>query len=186
MICMSYDMFLCKELPFEGHNHCTCVKTFSVINFLNCDEFLKALIWRSSFIAVVCLKKVVLNICHWPDPPVDCWSQIGLKCTALCLVRLLYCSVPNACTLNVVLVRVFLLLWWIRSLSAVADICAWTLPFQCISSQSDGFQLHESVLLMQRSSLTHRGIAPGIHKLYRGTLSYDRLCYSHICAEKGR
>jgi len=33
-ICTSQDMFLCKELPFGGHDDCTCVNIFSGINFL--------------------------------------------------------------------------------------------------------------------------------------------------------
>ena len=34
MICTSYDMFLCKELPFGDRSDCTCVKIFSGMNFL--------------------------------------------------------------------------------------------------------------------------------------------------------
>jgi len=30
-ICTSYDVFLCKELPFGGHNDCSCVEIFIVI-----------------------------------------------------------------------------------------------------------------------------------------------------------
>jgi len=30
----SYDVFLCKELPFGGRDDCTCVKIFSGIKFL--------------------------------------------------------------------------------------------------------------------------------------------------------
>jgi len=29
-----YDVSLCKELPFGGHDDCTCIKIFSSINFL--------------------------------------------------------------------------------------------------------------------------------------------------------
>ena len=30
----SYDMLLCKELPFGGCNDCVCIKIFTGINFL--------------------------------------------------------------------------------------------------------------------------------------------------------
>ena len=49
MIYMSYDVFLCKELPFGGHDDCTWVKIFSVVNFLitinslMCNTFVNAL-----------------------------------------------------------------------------------------------------------------------------------------------
>jgi len=33
--CMSYDVFLSKELPSGGCDDCTCVKIFSGINFFN-------------------------------------------------------------------------------------------------------------------------------------------------------
>jgi len=45
-ICMSYDVFLRKELPFGGSNDCTqsiFVKILSGVNFLNRDIFLNAL-----------------------------------------------------------------------------------------------------------------------------------------------
>ena len=39
-ICVSYDVFLRKELPFGDHNNCACVKIYGGINFFNRDEFL--------------------------------------------------------------------------------------------------------------------------------------------------
>jgi len=36
-ICTSYGVFLCKELPSEGCNDCTCVKNFGGVIFFNRD-----------------------------------------------------------------------------------------------------------------------------------------------------
>jgi len=33
-IYMSYDVLLCKELPFGGCNHCTCFTNFRGVTFL--------------------------------------------------------------------------------------------------------------------------------------------------------
>jgi len=46
-ICMSYDVFLHKQVPFGNRNDCTCVKRFTGNNF-----YLRQ---RSYVIAVVCL-----------------------------------------------------------------------------------------------------------------------------------
>jgi len=35
LIYTSYAVFLCKELPFGGHDDCTCIVIFSSVNFLN-------------------------------------------------------------------------------------------------------------------------------------------------------
>ena len=59
-ICVSYDMFLCKKLPFRGRGDCTCIKIFNGINFYRAMHFSAK---RSTGIAVEILS-VCLSVCN--------------------------------------------------------------------------------------------------------------------------